>query len=276
MKNMQENRMMSKWRAARSRARVALRRVRVGAGRRTRSSRSTAPSRPARRRAHRAVASRWPPCRPASRSRRRRASRSTCPAWATRSASSIVEINQGNLRSVNVAQAGDRTRLVLNLKQAANYRAQLQGKVLLVMHRQRPAPSAPVAAAAAAATEPVRFAENLNQPQVPLQGHRLPPRPRRRRPRRRRPAEQPGRRRHPPAGPEPGRRVPALDPARQPAPPPRRDRLRHAGAGRLHLPERRPRAHGRRAARRLGAQRLPERQPVRARGARRRRSTRTS
>ena len=26
-----------------------------------------------------------------------------------------VEINQGNLRSVNVAQAGDRTRLVLNL-----------------------------------------------------------------------------------------------------------------------------------------------------------------
>ena len=31
---------------------------------------------------------------------------------------SSVEINQGNLRSVNVAQAGERTRLVLNLKQA--------------------------------------------------------------------------------------------------------------------------------------------------------------
>ena len=36
---------------------------------------------------------------------------------------STVEINQGNLRSVNVVQAGDRTRLVLNLKQ----RSRLQG-----------------------------------------------------------------------------------------------------------------------------------------------------
>ena len=42
-----------------------------------------------------------------------------------------VEINQGNLRSVNVAQAGERTRLVLSLKQAATYRAQLDGKALL-------------------------------------------------------------------------------------------------------------------------------------------------
>ena len=45
----------------------------------------------------------------------------------------MVEINQGNLRSVNVAQAGDRTRLVLNLKQASGYRAQLQGRVLLLV-----------------------------------------------------------------------------------------------------------------------------------------------
>jgi type IV pilus assembly protein PilQ len=44
-----------------------------------------------------------------------------------------VEINQGNLRSVSVAQAGDRTRLVLNLKQASGYRAQVQGKTLLVV-----------------------------------------------------------------------------------------------------------------------------------------------
>ncbi len=46
---------------------------------------------------------------------------------------SAVEINQGNLRSVNVAQAGERTRLVLNLKQASGYRAQLQGKALLLV-----------------------------------------------------------------------------------------------------------------------------------------------
>lgn len=44
-----------------------------------------------------------------------------------------VEINQGNLRSVSVAQAGDRSRLVLNLKQASGYRAQLQGKTLLLI-----------------------------------------------------------------------------------------------------------------------------------------------
>ncbi|MBA4176600.1 MAG: type IV pilus secretin PilQ [Leptothrix sp. (in: Bacteria)] len=44
-----------------------------------------------------------------------------------------VDINQGNLRSVSVAQAGDRSRLVLNLKQASGYRAQVQGKVLLLV-----------------------------------------------------------------------------------------------------------------------------------------------
>ena len=46
---------------------------------------------------------------------------------------SSVDINQGNLRSVNVAQAGERTRLVLNLKQPASYRAELRGKALLVV-----------------------------------------------------------------------------------------------------------------------------------------------
>lgn len=78
---------------------------------------------------------------------------------------SNIEINQGNLRSVNVAQAGDRTRLVLNLKQAANYTAQIQGKVLLVVMDSAASPSA-----STAGTEPVRFAENLNQSQVALKG----------------------------------------------------------------------------------------------------------
>jgi type IV pilus assembly protein PilQ len=45
----------------------------------------------------------------------------------------LVEMNQGNLRSVNVAQAGERTRLVLNLKQPSGYRAQLQGKALVLV-----------------------------------------------------------------------------------------------------------------------------------------------
>ena len=47
---------------------------------------------------------------------------------------SNVEINQGNLRSVTVAQSGERTRLVLNLKSPANYRAELQGKALVIVN----------------------------------------------------------------------------------------------------------------------------------------------
>ncbi|GAB4562693.1 MAG: type IV pilus secretin PilQ [Rhizobacter sp.] len=78
---------------------------------------------------------------------------------------SNIEINQGNLRSVNVAQAGDRTRLVLNLKQAANYKAQIQGKILMVVME-----SSATSAAQSAAAEPVRFAEPLNQSQLPLKG----------------------------------------------------------------------------------------------------------
>ncbi len=77
---------------------------------------------------------------------------------------SSVEINQGNLRSVSVAQAGDRTRLVLNLKQPANYRAELQGKVLLVVMEG----TGPATATAAPSSDAVRFAENLNRDQLPL------------------------------------------------------------------------------------------------------------
>mgnify|MGYP003444847518 CR=1 FL=1 len=34
---------------------------------------------------------------------------------------SVVDVNQGNLKSINIVQAGDRSRLVLNLKQATSY-----------------------------------------------------------------------------------------------------------------------------------------------------------
>ena len=69
---------------------------------------------------------------------------------------SNVEINQGNLRSVSVAQAGDRSRLVLNLKAASGYRAVLQGKTLLLVLDT----SSPVATAAA--EQPVQFAAPQN------------------------------------------------------------------------------------------------------------------
>lgn len=45
----------------------------------------------------------------------------------------IVELNQGNTRSVNVVQVGDRTRVVVNMKQAATYQASIDGNFLLVV-----------------------------------------------------------------------------------------------------------------------------------------------
>ncbi|MBO1006249.1 MULTISPECIES: type IV pilus secretin family protein [Acidovorax] len=44
----------------------------------------------------------------------------------------IFEVNQGNVKSVNVVQAGDRSRIVLNLKQPTSYQADIQGKSLLI------------------------------------------------------------------------------------------------------------------------------------------------
>jgi type IV pilus assembly protein PilQ len=55
-----------------------------------------------------------------------------------------------------VAQAGERTRLVLNLKQASGYRAQLQGKVLLLVLDVAGSP------AVVAAEQPAQFAPAQN------------------------------------------------------------------------------------------------------------------
>lgn len=45
---------------------------------------------------------------------------------------SAHEVNLGNLRSVNVVQAGDRSRIVLNLKSPTSYRTEIQGKSLIL------------------------------------------------------------------------------------------------------------------------------------------------
>jgi type IV pilus assembly protein PilQ len=74
---------------------------------------------------------------------------------------SLVEVNQGNLRSVNVVQSGDRTRLVLNLKQATNYKASIQGKTLIVALD-------PVVRPAPAGETSTRFAEPLNTDKLPI------------------------------------------------------------------------------------------------------------
>ena len=54
----------------------------------------------------------------------------------------LVELGQGNLRSANVVEAGDRTRVVLNLNQAVNYKTTQDGNVLLVV-LESPAAAAP-------------------------------------------------------------------------------------------------------------------------------------
>jgi type IV pilus assembly protein PilQ len=73
---------------------------------------------------------------------------------------SNIEVNQGNLKSVSVVQAGNRTRVVLNLKQFTTYKTQLQGKSLLVV----------LDALTGAAPAPVAqvFAENQSRDTLPL------------------------------------------------------------------------------------------------------------
>jgi type IV pilus assembly protein PilQ len=74
---------------------------------------------------------------------------------------SAIDLNLGNLRSVNVVQAGDRTRVVLNMKSPAPYKAEIQGKSLLII-LDLPALAAPTVGVAPA------FAESRNRDTLPL------------------------------------------------------------------------------------------------------------
>jgi type IV pilus assembly protein PilQ len=55
------------------------------------------------------------------------------PGATNATGKNAVEINQGNLKSANVVEAGGRSRIVLNLKQPTSYRAEIQGNALLIM-----------------------------------------------------------------------------------------------------------------------------------------------
>jgi type IV pilus assembly protein PilQ len=78
------------------------------------------------------------------------------PGVANAIGRNAVDINEGNLRSANVVQAGDRTRVVINLKQAAAYEAKIDGKTLLVvLDRSQPV--------SATTSPPSAFAENRNR-----------------------------------------------------------------------------------------------------------------
>jgi len=74
---------------------------------------------------------------------------------------STIEVNQGNLRSINLIPAGDRTRVVLNLNQATNYKAELQGKSLLLTLD-------PVAATMAPTAPAPTFAESKSRETQPI------------------------------------------------------------------------------------------------------------
>jgi type IV pilus assembly protein PilQ len=83
------------------------------------------------------------------------------PGVANAIGRSTLELNLGNLRTANVIQVGDRTRLVLNLKFPATYRTEIQGKSLIITI-ESVAAEAPSTAAAAI------FAENTNRETLPL------------------------------------------------------------------------------------------------------------
>lgn len=74
---------------------------------------------------------------------------------------SSIDLSLGNLRSANVVQAGERTRVVLNLRSSTAYKAEIQGKSLMIT-LESSAVSAPSAASA-----PV-FAESRNRDLLPL------------------------------------------------------------------------------------------------------------
>ena len=61
----------------------------------------------------------------------RRASRSTSRTPPTRSGRNAQDVAEGDLRSINVVQAGDRTRMVLELGRAVRYDTQVDGRTVL-------------------------------------------------------------------------------------------------------------------------------------------------
>ena len=181
------------------------------------------------------------------------------------------------MRSVSVAQSGDRTRLVLNLKVPSSYRAEIQGKSLLISLDTGAGAAAAATAATPAAATDTHFANSQNADVLDLRDIDF-----------RRGADGAG-------------RVVVNLPNTQVGVDLKQqgkdlvvDFLRSTAAGRACAvastsptsARRCRRSPPRRRAitctwsstptRRLGAQRLPDRQPVRARSASARRSTRTS
>lgn len=74
---------------------------------------------------------------------------------------SVLDLSLGNLRSANVIQVGDRTRVVLNLRSSTQYKATLQDKSLLITLE-------PVAVSTAVTSSVAVFAESRNRNILPI------------------------------------------------------------------------------------------------------------
>jgi type IV pilus assembly protein PilQ len=84
------------------------------------------------------------------------------PGTASAIGRATQEVGEGELRSINVVQAGERTRLVLNLSRAVGYDTQIEGRALLItLH------------GAAAAASPAGVTTHFAQPKPGEQRHAL-------------------------------------------------------------------------------------------------------
>ncbi len=79
---------------------------------------------------------------------------------ANESGKNLVESNQGDLRSVNLVTAGDRTRVVLNLKRSVSYNAVVEGSAVVITLTSPIVDTAASSAASTGTRAPTtRFAE---------------------------------------------------------------------------------------------------------------------
>lgn len=78
----------------------------------------------------------------------------------------LVEVNQGNVRSANIVEAGDRTRVVLNLNQATKYETKVEGNALLVL--LQPVASAASVTAGAMSVQKANFSDGGSTEILPL------------------------------------------------------------------------------------------------------------
>ena len=85
------------------------------------------------------------------------------PGVSSKVSRQVQDFNRGNLRSAQVVQGTERSRVVINLKQATTYRADMNGKTLLVTLDPAPLPTTSNAAQRT-------FAENRNTSVLPLRG----------------------------------------------------------------------------------------------------------